>query len=189
MNVPPEASKSPELGRLIANLPSANGIHGRAMTTVSSTVRARSSAPAAPRTVLCPVCLEGVETDSRGVIRPHHGCPMGGRPVPAWDEDSTRSAVRGRSDGICEYCQQARAQDMAHRRASGVGGRWSPANILHLCRRCHRRAHDYPHWAHALGLRLKEGEDPEKRPVTREDASWFQPSDEVAMPIPKGGKR
>jgi hypothetical protein len=140
--------------------------------------------------VLCPVCLQPIETDSQRTVPRHEDtlgnpCPMSGRPGPDWDERSTREAVPGRSGGSCENCTLARAQDMAHRRASGLGGRWSPANILHLCRRCHRRAHDYPTWAHSVGLRLKEGEDASQRPVVRENGTVFQPSDEIAMPIPK----
>jgi 5-methylcytosine-specific restriction endonuclease McrA len=135
--------------------------------------------------------MQPFETDAQRTVQRHEDsmgntCPLSGRVGPDWDERSTRAAVPGRSGGSCEYCALARAQDMAHRRATGVGGRWSPANVLHLCRRCHRRAHDYPQWAHAVGLRLKQGENPEKRLVTRENGTAFQPTDEIAMPRSKG---
>lgn len=143
--------------------------------------------------MLCPVCLMPCETNRYGVVKAHADsvggdCPMSGKVGPTWDEHSTRAAVPGRSNGNCEFCGFRRAQDMHHRRGAGVGGRWHPANILHLCRYCHRFVTEHPTWAHALGLRLKEGESPEKRPVTRENGTSFQPTDDIAMPLPKKGK-
>jgi 5-methylcytosine-specific restriction endonuclease McrA len=140
--------------------------------------------------VLCPVCLQPAETDHLGVVENHldsmgHDCPMSGRVGPTWDEDSTRPAVRGRSGGICEYCSQHLAQDMHHRKSLGVGGRWHPANILHICRGCHRFITEHPNWAWALGLIVKSTEDPSQRVVIRENATQFQPTDDVTMPIPK----
>jgi len=137
--------------------------------------------------VLCPVCLNPTETDAFGVMQPHPNsvgseCVMSGKLGARWDERSTRAAVDTRSGGRCEYCRARPARDMHHRRGSGVGGRWHPANILHLCRKCHRFITDHPGWAHSLGLRLKEAEDPGERPVTREDGTGFQPSDDVAPP-------
>jgi len=140
--------------------------------------------------MLCPVCLEPVKTDSYGRVAPHldstgtGDCPMTGRTAPAWDEDATRPAVRGRSGEICEYCSAHVAQDMHHRKSAGVGGHWHPANIIHICRSCHRFITEHPNWAWSLGLIVKSTEDPSKRPVTREDGTAFQPSDEVAPPIP-----
>jgi HNH endonuclease len=169
------------------------------MTVHKSRTRARSSASGPPPrakgvTVLCPVCLAPIATDAKGRVTYHtdtagHDCPMVGRVGPTWDEDSTRKAVPGRSLGLCEFCGWRPAQDMHHRKSRGVGGRWSPANILHLCRYCHRFVTDHPMWAHALGLVCKSTEDPAKMKVTRENGATFQPSDDIAMPIPKGRRR
>lgn len=141
--------------------------------------------------MLCPVCLMPCETNAYGVVKTHADsvggdCPMAGKQGPTWDEDSTRAAVPGRSGGVCEYCTRRRAQDMHHRKSRGVGGRWHPANVLHLCRVCHRFITDHPAWAHALGLIVKSTEDPAKRPVTREDGSTFSPTDDIAMPLQRG---
>jgi HNH endonuclease len=140
--------------------------------------------------VLCPVCLQPTMTDHRGMVEPHedsvgHECPMSNRTGPAWTEASTREAVRGRSGDICEYCGQRRAQDMHHRKSLGVGGKWHPANIIHVCRTDHRFLTEHPNWAWRLGLIVKSAEDPNTRPVTREDGTIFQPSDDVAPPLPK----
>lgn len=140
--------------------------------------------------VLCPICLQPAETDRFGIVEKHvdsvgHDCPMGGRVGPTWNEDATRPAVAGRSGGICEYCSAHPAQDMHHRKSLGVGGRWSPANIIHICRRCHRFITEHPNWAHSLGLIVKRAEEPSERSVTREDGTQFQPTDDVTMPAPK----
>src|SRR5262245_50689135 len=107
--------------------------------------------------VLCPVCLQPADTDRFGVVKEHddsvgHPCPMSGRVGPSWDEDTTRPAVQGRSGGICEYCSKHLAQDMHHRKSVGVGGFWHPANIIHICRTCHRFITEHPNWAWTLGL-------------------------------------
>lgn len=143
--------------------------------------------------MLCPVCLTLIQPDRDGLVPAHEdevgsACPMSGRDAPAWDQQSTHEAVESRSGGICEYCRKRRAHDMHHRKSRGVGGRWHPANVIHLCRTCHRFVTEHPGWAHALGLIVKSTENPSKRPVTREDASWFQPSDDIAMPLPRGRK-
>lgn len=96
-----------------------------------------------------------------------------------WAEFDTRPAVRGRSNGICEYCQKARAAEMHHRKSRGTGGRWEPVNILHLCSPCHRWVTNHPTASYALGLSLKRGNDPEQTPVVRHDGSWFQPTNSV----------
>lgn len=104
----------------------------------------------------CPVCLAWPHLIADGQIRKHlpysgfpHArmdnhldgwnvqCYMSRRAAPVWDEPSTRAAVHGRSGGICEYCRERLATDMHHRQSRGVGGKWSPANIIHICRICH----------------------------------------------------
>ena len=142
-----------------------------------------------PPVVLCPVCLMPADTDRFGVVLPHPDsagveCVMTGKLGPSWDETSTRPAVEGRSGGICEYCSAHLAKDMHHRKSAGVGGQWHPANIIHICRGCHRFITEHPNWAWKLGLIVKSTEDPAQRPVTREDGTMFQPSDDVAPPLP-----
>jgi hypothetical protein len=144
--------------------------------------------------VLCPVCLQPAYTSDKGIMLRHDDgvgipCLMSGHTAPSWDEESTRPAVQGRSGGICEYCLHRLAQDMHHRKSLGVGGTWHPANILHLCRICHRFITEHPNWARSLGLIVRSIEDPSQRPVTRENGDQFQPSDEVAPPFPKGLKK
>lgn len=141
--------------------------------------------------MLCPVCLNPVRTDEHGLVLRHPDsvgmdCRMSGQLGPVWTETSTRAAVSGRSGGICEFCMKMTGQEMHHRKSRGVGGRWHPANILHLCRRCHHFATEHPGWSHALGLIVRSGENPSTRPVQRENGVSFQPTDEVTMPVPKG---
>lgn len=130
---------------------------------------------------LCPVCDANIPVYADGRVGRHkdgvgNECPMGGKQAPPWDERSTRPAVSGRSGGICEYCRKRRATDKHHRVSRGVGGPWNPANILDLCRHCHREATEHPDWAKPLGLIVKRGEDPETVPVIREDLTVFQPT-------------
>ena len=119
--------------------------------------------------MLCPVCLFDVGTPSQVIPRHRDSygsfCPMSGEPAYVWDERDTRAAVRGRSGDICEVCDKARATEMHHRISRGVGGTWCPANILHLCHRCHRQATDHPAWAYSMGISLKRDQDPEEVPV------------------------
>lgn len=67
-------------------------------------------------------------------------------------EARTRAVVAERSRGLCEVCGAARAESVHHRLPRSHGGRWSPANCLHLCGHgtagCHgwieqRRARSY----------------------------------------------
>jgi 5-methylcytosine-specific restriction endonuclease McrA len=96
-----------------------------------------------------------------------------------WGEFDTRPAVKGRSYGVCEYCQSERASEMHHRKSRGTGGRWEPSNILHLCGACHRWVTNHPTLSYALGLSLKRGMDAETTPVIHCDGTWFQPTNEI----------
>jgi hypothetical protein len=40
-------------------------------------------------------------------------------------------------------------------------------------------------WAHTVGLLVRSTENPAKRCVTRENGVRFQPTDEVALLVPK----
>lgn len=101
--------------------------------------------------------------------------------IYAWDEANTREAAKGRSGGICEFCSSARATDMHHRISRGVGGKWSPANILHICRACHSDA-NRPE-AYESGLSLRRHEDPEAVRVHRKTGETVFLSDDVTPPL------
>lgn len=136
--------------------------------------------------MLCPVCLATVQS-REGVTRKHYLstgsiCPMSGQPYFLWDQDSTRPAVHNRSGGICECCKQRRATDMHHRISAGVGGRWCPANILHVCRLCHTWITENPEKAKQLGMSVDRAGDPEGTPVQPFVGSVLYLSDEVAPP-------
>lgn len=48
------------------------------------------------------------------------------------NEAKCRAIVKERSGDICEICSR-RAQQMHHRRNRSQSGKWTPANILHIC--------------------------------------------------------
>ena len=138
--------------------------------------------------LLCPVCLQDIAAAGEGrhslVVRAHQDkvgrlCPMSGEPLPAWDERSTRKSVAGRSSGICEHCWMQRATDMHHRISAGAGGKWHPANILHLCRLCHSQVTINPDWACQRGLSLKRFQEPDKIPVMTSSGTIFYVDDWV----------
>lgn len=134
---------------------------------------------------LCPVCLAPIYcNDEVPTVRAHldgigKTCPMSGKDLPMWDERSTRLAVHGRSGGICERCRMRRATDMHHRMSRGVGGWWSPANIVHLCRYCHTDADDID-WAYSQGVCLRHSQDPNRVPMLCADGTLLHLTDEVA---------
>jgi hypothetical protein len=61
-----------------------------------------------------------------------------GAAAPEFTEKYGKDVVHARSDGLCEKCGQARAEEWHHRLNRGQGGTWDPANGLHLCKACHR---------------------------------------------------
>lgn len=135
---------------------------------------------------LCPVCLAPVCATSPEVptVRVHPDgvgktCKMSGQPLPEWDEKSTRLAVHGRSGGICEYCLSRRATDMHHRVSRGVGGKWHPANIVHLCRFCHGDATNMPAWAYNNGICLRRTQDPGGVPMIQRSGELLYLTDAV----------
>lgn len=150
---------------------------------------------------LCPVCLGMVHLtpDARlaanmarpapwARLVPHtdgwgRTCYMSHRSAPPWDEPTTRAAVYGRSMGVCEYCQAERATDMHHRLARSLGGKWHPANIVHLCRGCHARctspAGEQRQWARHVGLLLESWEVPADTPVHQGTGGFLWCSDNV----------
>jgi hypothetical protein len=133
----------------------------------------------------CPECLSEVQI-SEDILEAHRDrkgnpCFMSGRFFVRWDERFTREAVVGRSGGVCERCNCARATDMHHRISRGVGGKWSPANIVHLCRLCHTVITANPEDAYKDGWSLPHGSEPNTIAVKR-SVGWLQPSDNVAPP-------
>lgn len=144
--------------------------------------------------MLCPVCLLIVETHDGGITDKHcdtigHICKMSGKPMFTWDQVSTRAAVNGRSAGICEYCRRRRATDCHHRISAGTGGKWSPANILHLCREDHSYFTDHPEEAYPMGIMVyshTDGEltDPSVIPVVQIDGGGLWLTDDCAPPFP-----
>jgi len=139
---------------------------------------------------LCPVCLAEIEPTKLGAntlptVNQHMDsigriCPMSGQEMPVWDEYATRRAVKGRSSDICEYCSSARATDMHHRISRGVGGWWSPANIIHICRGCHGWFTDHPDEAYQYGVSLRRSQEPELVPMMTATGELRYLSDKVA---------
>lgn len=88
-----------------------------------------------------------------------------------------REVILGRTGTICEGCRSAAWTDKAHRVARSAGGRWSPANVLGLCRGCHGWAHHNPTAARAAGWMLPAGADPVLEPAFLVSASltpgWY----------------
>lgn len=79
-----------------------------------------------------------------------------------------RAAVRARSGGRCEAALPGvctvNATDVHHRRRRRDGGH-EVANLLDLCRACHRWAHDNPARARELGVIVSVYADPARTPA------------------------
>jgi len=146
--------------------------------------------------VICPVCLDPDVLMADGVVIEHHyrwrgkllPCPMSGHEPFTWNERTTRAAVKGRSGGRCEYCG-VKADSMHHRINVSQGGRWTPANILHLCGDgvlgCHGYFTQHPDHAKRIGVSLHPSQIPADEPVlTGNGPLWL--SDDIAPPWPTG---
>lgn len=72
--------------------------------------------------------------------------------------------VAARSGGVCEFCGQAPAEQMHHRLHRSHGGDEAVWNLLHLCHKCHHRAH-YHTDRYDDGLAVRSGFDPMTTPV------------------------
>lgn len=92
-------------------------------------------------------------------------------------EDVCRDILLGRTAGLCEGCRTTTWTDKAHRLAASQGGRWTPDNILGLCRACHAWSHAQPTDARAAGWILPSGTVPAAAPVWLVSASvwpgWY----------------
>ena len=75
-------------------------------------------------------------------------------------ETNARELLHQRSRGRCEGCG-GNATDYSHRRTVAVGGKhqWCPCNALHLCRTCHRWAHQNPDQARRRGWHVSRYTD------------------------------
>lgn len=91
-------------------------------------------------------------------------------------EKLARHLVRERSGDVCEGCGRARATNWAHRVARSQGGKWCPANGMHLCGSgttgCHGWATAHPNDANAAGWCLRSYQDPETEPVWTAVRGW-----------------
>lgn len=87
-------------------------------------------------------------------------------------ETRARLLVGIRSSGICEGCARAPATDWAHRKARSQGGKWCPSNGQHLCRSCHRFAHENPVKARSLGWSIRRGHTPAHVPALLAGRGW-----------------
>lgn len=129
--------------------------------------------------------LVGREARARGVPnrRRHKGPIL----CDGWTEFKTRIAVRERSNEVCERCDQARAQEMHHRKNRSQSGAWEPANILHLCSLCHVEITAEPEKSRANGWAVLSTQTPAEVPVLIRGAlsllsvdGSYLPAEEVA---------
>jgi hypothetical protein len=102
-----------------------------------------------------------------------------------WNEADTRQTVPARSGGVCERCLQCRATEMHHRKSRGVGGKWSPANVLHACHDCHMWITNHPEEAYLNGWSVRSHDDPQQVPVQRLSGEILYFSDDVSPPMKK----
>ncbi len=136
--------------------------------------------------MICHECMGDIQVYD-GIIVDHRDtrgrwCPMSGQAPFVWDEIAVRETVAGRSCGICEACCQRRATDMHHRISVGTGGKWTPANVIHVDRACHTWITDNPRKSYQLGLSLPSTVDPEKIPVKRLTGQVLFLSDQLLPP-------
>jgi hypothetical protein len=86
---------------------------------------------------------------------------------------ATVDLVHERSGGACEVCGAARATNLHHRRARGMGGTKAPIHgpewLLHLCGTgttgCHGYIEAHPETSYAKGWKLRRNRDPAISPV------------------------
>ena len=74
---------------------------------------------------------------------------------------------------------RALGENMSHRKPVSQGGKWEPANILHVCgwgnySGCHAWCHkDEDGVANRTGWVLKSWQDPAAEPVLFPDGRWY----------------
>lgn len=102
-----------------------------------------------------------LQSTRRDPALPMHGRSKAAKPIPL----RVRQAVAERSGFVCEVCREARAVHIHHRKLRSQGGRHEPANLLHLCNRCHRDVHANPERSYSLGFLVRGWADPAEVPV------------------------
>lgn len=106
----------------------------------------------------------------------------------------TSDGIGARSGGWCELRLDGclgHATDPCHRLKRGAGGRHGEAreennslpNVMHGCRACHQRSHKESAEAYALGIRLKEGQDPLTEPAAYRGVRPFLTVDGGVVPV------
>ena len=61
--------------------------------------------------------------------------------TPRWRR--LRLAILRAAGGVCQSCGKRAADEVHHKHPIREGGEtWNPANLIALCRRCHRAEHD-----------------------------------------------
>ena len=66
---------------------------------------------------------------------------------------------RARDQNRCSRCGSAGNLEVHHRVRRSQCGSNLPSNLITLCHRCHRWAHDHPYAANREGLLLRHGDD------------------------------
>lgn len=87
-------------------------------------------------------------------------------------ERRARRIVAARSGGWCEACDRRVAAEWHHRVNRSQGGRWCPANGLHLCSPCHTWVSHHPVSAMARGWHLDPCENPARARVWLARHGW-----------------
>ncbi len=77
------------------------------------------------------------------------------------NEQKCRKLVYERSQRVCEKCFKTWATEVHHRVNRSQGGKWTPANCLHLCHPCHHWCTVHPEESREQGRwSLKSFENP-----------------------------
>lgn len=75
------------------------------------------------------------------------------------------TAVKSRSNLLCETCAKSRGEHLHHRKLRSQGGQHTVVNLLHCCGSCHSRIHAHPAESYLRGLLVRSFDDPELVPV------------------------
>lgn len=87
-----------------------------------------------------------------------------------------RQLVHRRASGRCECCADplTAGWECHHRKLRSRGGQDSAANLVALCRLCHRRVHGRPAWARETGFMVESWDDPATVLVAVGCAVWVR---------------
>jgi 5-methylcytosine-specific restriction endonuclease McrA len=84
--------------------------------------------------------------------------------------ETARKNALERDNGFCRRCP-ARATDVHHRKAKGMGGTrneetgFGLANLVSLCRKCHHHVHTHPRESYEFGWMVHSWSDPADIPA------------------------